>query len=1234
MYNNSTNLDDERCDSSDLTSISRLDNNLSKSKQIISLQEYINNKKLQYGDKTLTHQWWDNIANVNFKVKDEEYCEFLDTYTKELKLKKNDGKILHVMEQPKEIGPLCLDFDLKQISPERTITEDDIMQIICIVNKIIHKYYSVENKHKILDSYVLMKDEPFYVKSKLLYSDGFHLQYPNLILNVSDRFLIYNESRKEIIRQDLFSNVYSVLVNVNNKSVSKENNANNINNINNPNNSDNFDNSDNSDNSNDSYDSDDSDDKNKISDYYKLSDKEKEKINDEIFDPCVILKNKWFLYGSGKNINGDVNIYKIKNIYNYDIDEIENIPRTKDLVKILSIRKKINNEDIVVPKETDEYKNIMEEIKRKYIKKTAERFDVSKLFKSIENNDKIDIETKTNDKIFNLIKQNNYNMTNQEEFEYAKKLVKLLSKNRSTQYYDWLYVGWALYNISPKLLNEFLEFSKLAGKKYDEQSCLKIWEDCSKRYDNSGYSIANLVIWVKEDNIEGYRKLLREKINTMLDRGDIKTDFDVATIIREFFKHDYKCSSISKGVWWQFDSHRWNRIECAHTLSIKMSTELAQEFAKLHAEILNLSINEVGHRADFLQRKCKDIITLISNLKKNDFKNKIIKECSQLFYEKDFESKLDQNNYLVGFTNGVYDLINKVFRKGSPDDFIGKTVGYDYKEFSRNDSIIVDIEKFIESIQPEKDMRDYLMAYCASFLEGSNKDQKFMIWTGCHAIDQGIMMADGKIKKVQNIKVGDKLMGDDSKPRNVLRLIRGKGQMYKIVLSSNDEFIVNDEHILTLIYKGNNTQNITEINGKFIHSYHEYNNKNKLVCKTVEMKIDNNLDKYLQLNKFKSEINDLTVNNENILSYNQIVDITVKTLLDYNYNHLINKQDNVNLSHLFQSRKLLFNNNNYDSYTTLDIYGLEIIKLNVDNYYGFQISNNHRYLMDNHVITHNCGMNGKGSLIDLLDNTFNGNSDGYFGALPPTVLTQKRGSSSSATPELADKFGKRVITLQEPEGDDKINVGFMKNITGQDKIEARPLYGDPFQYTPQFKLLLACNHLPNIPSDDGGTWRRIRVIDFFIKFTSNPQNKNDRKSDPKLREKIKKWNQGFVWLLINVYYPLYVQNEGLDNLEPERVKNATNKYKADSNTIMEFFNEGLERNSDSTINISELFEMYKIWHNSSYNDKKPLARKKVIECLENMGFDIINSNAGVLVKGLRCKDPSQVDVSEIDSGIN
>jgi hypothetical protein len=53
-----------------------------------------------------------------------------------------------------------------------------------------------------------------------------------------------------------------------------------------------------------------------------------------------------------------------------------------------------------------------------------------------------------------------------------------------------------------------------------------------------------------------------------------------------------------------------------------------------------------------------------------------------------------------------------------------------------------------------------------------------------------------------------------------------------------------------------------------------------------------------------------------------------------------------------------------------------------------------------------------------------------------------------------------------------------------------------------------------------------------------------------------------MWLLINIYYPMYVENEGLEKLEPERVSLSTNKYKADFNVFMEFFNEGLEKDSE------------------------------------------------------------------------
>ena len=70
--------------------------------------------------------------------------------------------------------------------------------------------------------------------------------------------------------------------------------------------------------------------------------------------------------------------------------------------------------------------------------------------------------------------------------------------------------------------------------------------------------------------------------------------------------------------------------------------------------------------------------------------------------------------------------------------------------------------------------------------------------TGCHAKGQGILMYDGTIKKVEDIVVGDKLMGPDSGPREVLKLIRGRQEMVRITPTKGQPFVVNVDHILSL----------------------------------------------------------------------------------------------------------------------------------------------------------------------------------------------------------------------------------------------------------------------------------------------------------------------------------------------------------------------------------------------------------------------------------------------------
>jgi hypothetical protein len=72
----------------------------------------------------------------------------------------------------------------------------------------------------------------------------------------------------------------------------------------------------------------------------------------------------------------------------------------------------------------------------------------------------------------------------------------------------------------------------------------------------------------------------------------------------------------------------------------------------------------------------------------------------------------------------------------------------------------------------------------------------------CHGINTPILMYDGSIKMVQDIIVGDIVMGDDSQPRNVLSLGRGVDDLYEVIPSKGEKYVVNSEHILCLKQSG------------------------------------------------------------------------------------------------------------------------------------------------------------------------------------------------------------------------------------------------------------------------------------------------------------------------------------------------------------------------------------------------------------------------------------------------
>lgn len=70
--------------------------------------------------------------------------------------------------------------------------------------------------------------------------------------------------------------------------------------------------------------------------------------------------------------------------------------------------------------------------------------------------------------------------------------------------------------------------------------------------------------------------------------------------------------------------------------------------------------------------------------------------------------------------------------------------------------------------------------------------------TGCHGIGEKVLLADGQIKRVEEIQSDDLLLGSDGNPRHILQIIRGTGRMYKIRPVKGKPFIVDENHMLTL----------------------------------------------------------------------------------------------------------------------------------------------------------------------------------------------------------------------------------------------------------------------------------------------------------------------------------------------------------------------------------------------------------------------------------------------------
>jgi P4 family phage/plasmid primase-like protien len=239
-------------------------------------------------------------------------------------------------------------------------------------------------------------------------------------------------------------------------------------------------------------------------------------------------------------------------------------------------------------------------------------------------------------------------------------------------------------------------------------------------------------------------------------------------------------------------------------------------------------------------------------------------------------------------------------------------------------------------------------------------------------------------------------------------------------------------------------------------------------------------------------------------------------------------------------------------------------------------------------IWNGCGSNGKSMLIDFYKKIMGE----YCGSMSITYLTQYRSVSEQASPILAETRGKRFISLDEADSNDQINVGFIKQITGGDEITARKLNSVPITFKPKFKLVLTCNELPRIPSDDDGTWRRIRVVEFVSKFCDNPDPNKPYEFliDRTLTNKLEQLKEVFMYMLIQIYQNSYIIN-GI--IEPKEVTKNTFEYKKNNDIYLEFIEESIIEESTSSFGIDDIFPKFKMFLQENNFDTRKYNRREL-----------------------------------------
>jgi putative DNA primase/helicase len=202
--------------------------------------------------------------------------------------------------------------------------------------------------------------------------------------------------------------------------------------------------------------------------------------------------------------------------------------------------------------------------------------------------------------------------------------------------------------------------------------------------------------------------------------------------------------------------------------------------------------------------------------------------------------------------------------------------------------------------------------------------------------------------------------------------------------------------------------------------------------------------------------------------------------------------------------------------------------------------------------------------------------------------------------DLARLAGARMVVSVEVQDGSRLAEGLLKLITGGDRVTARFLYGEHFEFVPAFKLWLVANDRPRARDTDEALWRRLLEIPFAERL-------GESERDPAVKATLCDPAQAgpavLAWAADGAA-AWFASGLGV----PDVVRRATEGYRASMDPLADFLADCCELHPDAAVTAKRLREAYETW--ARENGSRPVSGRTLVQRLEGRGCERLRRHGG------------------------